>query len=151
MDNEQHTPPETDSSKEDLREAFEILKAQIPQQSEVQVQIPKSNSGNVSDHNHDIIKVYLDIQNEHLKQQKTVGLITALAVVAQLVAFNILIFLVVLLNFDFQTKSLLLEFMKYYIGAVIVEMLGLCYFIVRCVYTTNIEKIAEHIVKQKNK
>ena len=82
--------------------------------------------------------------------QKKIAIIIAVGVFLQIIAFNVIMFFVVLKDFDAAQYELMLDFLKYYIGAVVVELLGLCVFIVRSVYKTTIGQLAEHIIKQHN-
>ncbi len=132
-----------------LESLYDLLRSEIPDDLEVDVEEPKSALEKVNEHNKDIINTYLQGEIQHLQQQKAVAIIVSCIVGIQLIAFNVLIYFVVLDNFDFQTRTLLLEFMKYYVGAVILEMLGMCLIIIRSIYTMSIGKMAEHIIKGK--
>jgi len=88
-------------------------------------------------------------EQAHLKGQKTVSIIIAIVVGLQLIAFNVLIYIVSLGIYDPTRLELLLDFMKYYTGAVIVEMLGLCLVIVRGVFSMSLGKMVEHILRKK--
>ena len=133
----------------ELEAIYSLLVSKIPKERKVQVKETEDNSDKINGYNSKILEAYIDSENQHLEQQKPVAIIIAAVLGIQLVVFNILIYIVTLKDFDLQTRTLLLDFMKYYIGAVIVEMLGMCLIIVRGIYTLSIGKIAEHIVKKK--
>ena len=130
-------------------EIFSELENQIPSKSKVEVKGEKNGKNKIDDYNNDIIKMYLEGEHAHLKGQKPVSIIIAIAVLLQIIAFNVLIFIVSLRTFDSTKLELLLDFMKYYTGAVIVEMLGLCIIIVKGVFSMSLGKMVEHILKKK--
>ncbi|MBQ7327196.1 MAG: hypothetical protein IJW93_06970 [Clostridia bacterium] len=144
MPEKQEMPPA-----DGLQAIFRALEKQVPDKAKVEIQKEKPAVNKVSEYNKAIIETYLKSENTHLEQQKTVGIIIAVCVVLQLITFNVLIYLVTLGNYDLERTQALLDFMKYYTGAVIVEMLGLCLVVVNGVYSKSIEKMAGHILKKK--
>lgn len=134
----------------DLESVYQALEENVPSRFKIEVKKEKPATKKVSEYNKDIIETYLKGEDTHLKQQKPVGIIIAIAVGLQLIAFNVLIFTIVLQNYDIETLRILLDFMKYYTGAVIIEMLGMCWLVVKGVYSVSIGKMVEHILK-KNK
>ena len=133
----------------ELDDLYNLLFSKIPDELKVQVKETEDNADKINEYNNKILQAYIDSENQHLEQQKPVAIIIAVVLGIQLVLFNILIYIVTLKNLDIQTRTLLLDFLKYYIGAVIVEMLGMCLIIVRGIYTLSIGKMAEHIIKKK--
>ena len=117
--------------------------------AKIEIKKEKPAGNKVSEYNKSIIETYLKGELTHLEQQKPVGIIIAVSVGIQLIVFNVLIYLVTLKNYDIEKTKLMLDFMKYYIGAVIVEMIGLCWIVVKGVYSSSIEKMAEHILKKR--
>lgn len=132
-----------------LDDIFDLLVSKIPDEPKVQIKKTVNSADKVNEYNSAILAAYIKSEEQHLKQQKPVAIIIAVVLAIQLILFNILIYIVALRDFDIETRTLLLEFMKYYIGAVIVEMLSMCWIIVRGVYTLSIGKMAEHIIKKK--
>lgn len=132
-----------------LSEIFSELENQIPSQPKVEVKSEKSGKNKIDDYNTDIIKMYLMGEQTHLEGQKPVSIIIAIAVLLQIIAFNVLIYIVSLKTHDTTKLELLLDFMKYYTGAVIVEMLGLCLIVVKGVFPMSLGKMVEHILKKK--
>jgi hypothetical protein len=116
--------------------------------------LPKESQNSFRDkvngYNSRVLKQYIKTEEAHLIMQKKIAIIIAVGVFLQIIAFNVIMFFVVLKDFDAAQYELMLDFLKYYIGAVVVELLGLCAFIVRSVYKTTIGQLAEHIIKQHN-
>lgn len=135
---------------EDLNnELVKILQEALPQKSIIDIAKDTEDSKQkIDNYNEKIIETYRKSEEEHIKQQKPVGIIIAIVVGIQLIAFNVLIYIVVLRSYELETLNAILNFMKYYTGAVIVEMLGLCLVIVKGVFNTNIGKVIEHIFKK---
>lgn len=134
----------------DLDSIFQELKENIPEKSKIDVKTEKTRTKKIAKHNQAIIETYLNGEISHLQQQKPIAIIIALATLLQLIAFNVLIYLIILKFNDKATLSILLDFMKYYTGAVIIEMLGMCLIIVKGVYSISLNKMVEHILKSKN-
>ena len=132
---------------DELSKIFEALEDHLPRKNKIDVKKEKSGRKKVVEYNKELIDTYLASQLEHLKQQKWVGLIITVAVSIQLVAVNALIWRT-LDVMELEKMKLVLDFMKYYTGAVIVEMIGLCWIVVKGVYSKSIEKVVEHIVKK---
>ena len=85
------------------------------------------------------------IKEEGLRQQRqkpiTIAIIILLSV--QLILFNVLIFILVLngaKTIESEIFSHLLDFLKYYIGAVVVELLGLIATITANTFSSNLSK-----------
>lgn len=135
---------------EDLKnELVKTLQDTLPQKTIINIAKDTANSKQkIDNYNEKIIETYRKSEEAHLKQQKPVGIIIAIVVGIQLIAFNVLIYIVVLRSYELDTLTVILNFMKYYTGAVIVEMLGLCLVIVKGVFNTNIGKVIEHIFKK---
>ncbi len=137
---------------EDLKnELVKALQDTLPQKSIIDIAKDKDTANSkqkIDNYNEKIIETYNKSEEEHLKQQKPVGIIIAIVVGIQLIAFNVLIYIVVLRSYELEALNIILNFMKYYTGAVIVEMLGLCLVIVKGVFNTNIGKVIEHIFKK---
>ena len=149
MAEKQDSTVHTGQLNSELDELIDLLSSKIPDEPKVQIKRTVSNADKVNEYNNDILRAYIKSEEQHLKQQKPVAIIIAVVLGIQLVLFNVLIYLVALKDFDIETRTLLLNFMKYYIGAVIVEMLSMCWIVVRGVYTLSIGKMAEHIIKKK--
>lgn len=136
-------------SSDELRTIYEELDAQVPNDSIIDVTPQKPYVDKVEEYNRKLINAYIKGETFHLKGQKPVGIIIAIAVGLQLIAFNVLIYIVALSNYDFETLKIILDFMKYYVGAVVVEMLGLCLIVVRGVFSMSIGKVVKQILANK--
>lgn len=130
-----------------LQDIYTGLEKIVPETTKVSLQEDVSKVNKVKEYNA-IIHTYLKGEHAHLKWQKPVGVIIALAVGAQLLAFNVLIYFVVLRSYSIQELELILEFMKYYTGAVILEMLGMCLIVVKGVFSSSVGRMVEHILKK---
>lgn len=143
--------PLEDEYNDIFEDIYSELDTQIPSQQVLEVRSEKSKNNKIDDYNKDIIKKYLEGEDYHLRGQKPVSIIIAIAVVLQLIAFNVLIYIITLGTYDSYKLQLLLDFIKFYTGAVIVEMLGLCSVVVKGVFSMSLGKMVEHIIKRKNK
>lgn len=137
------------TSSDSLSGIYEAIEKKLPKKSKIEVEKEKTNKKKITEYNKAVIQTYLESEATHLEQQKPVGVIIAISVIIQLIAFNVLIYLVVLGSHDLEKTQILLDFMKYYIGAVIAEMLAMCWFVIRGIYSGSIKKMAEHILSKK--
>ncbi len=72
----------------------------------------------------------------------------------QLVSFNLIIILLVFFSFfisDVSDLSLLFDLLKYYIGATIVELISLIFFIAKATYSSDHVRMMEKLIEARNK
>ena len=105
-----------------------------------------------------LVNLYIDCEKERLIQQRPL-LISVIKLNQILIwLFNIVISIitisVIVLSFVQSDTSILkdlFDFLKYYVGAVVVELIGMLFFIVRGVFTSNYNKIIESVLKSESK
>lgn len=105
-----------------------------------------------------LVNLYIDCEKERLEQQKPL-LESVIKVNKTLIwLFNIVISIitisVIVLCFVQSDTSILeglFDFLKYYVGAVVVELIGMLFFIVRGVFSSNYNKIMENVLKPESK
>lgn len=91
-----------------------------------------------------VIRSYVDNEKQRVIRQKPLLIVITILASVQLVAFNVMIF--VILDFSFNTGNLeiinqMLNLFKYYIGATIVELIGLLVVITKGTFSSNHVKI----------
>lgn len=105
-----------------------------------------------------LINLYIDCEKERLEQQKPL-LEAIIRINSTLVwLFNIIIALITaavivlcFLRSDINVLGDLLNFLKYYVGAVVVELIGMLFFIVRGIFSSNYNKVIESVLKPESK
>lgn len=130
------------------------LKNNIPRSQTSDVPTPKSKEKEIDDANKAakaIIKSYEKSENNRLGQQKPILLGVTGALAVQLLFFNILMFIIVIKsfqNFQAESFSLLLEFLKYYIGAVVLELIGLMAVIIKSAFSQNPSQAIKKLIER---
>lgn len=101
-----------------------------------------------------IIDAYVKSENAKLAQQKPIAIFVLIIFTIQLFAFNGLMFFIVfrgLRNIEASNFLEIIDFLKYYVGAVVVELIALVTIIVKGSFTLKANSIVEQIMKRKNK
>lgn len=149
----------------ELSSALDNLSDEIPQQPNINIpqksisyqeEIDDINAKAESamvDSRAKLINLYIDCEKERLNQQKPL-LESVIKLTKTLIwLFNIVIGLitvaVIILCFVQSDTSILqnlFDFLKYYVGAVVIELIGMLIFIVKGVFSTNYNKIMESVL-----
>ena len=99
-----------------------------------------------------VVNSYVTNEEERTKRQKPL-LYAIVAITAfQLVSFNVIIACCVFLAFKNNDPTILtqlFEVMKYYIGATIVELIGMVWFITKGTFSTNHVKTMELMLRDE--
>lgn len=151
-------------------QAFEVLKAEVP--SDTSVDVPKAHASSeeiINDANERaetsltnarsaIVKHYIQCEQNRVEQQKPLLKATINLVTVQIWLFNIIIFLfsvvvvvISIVNNDIEPLLSLFDFLKYYVGAVLVELLGMLLLIAKSIFSSNYGKIMELMFKPRRK
>lgn len=104
-----------------------------------------------------IIKTYTEHEIARVKRQKWLLLVIVLLTAGQLIFFNYIIYLTI--TKSFQTAQLeainvdvidnLFTILKYYIGATIVELIGMVWFITKGTFSSDHVKTMQSVLKGK--
>lgn len=148
-DNSQNNDKEFD---EILNQLFQSmpnnLEVDIPDVEEVSVE--KIERINDSLQNQ-IIDSFVKGENQRLSLQKPISNWVFIIFSIQLLVFNFIIFYLIfrhMPNFNNKSFELLLGFLKYYIGAVVVEIVGFVSIVLKSTFSFNSKKIIENIFKK---
>lgn len=141
-----------------LEEATKSLENQVPPVQESKLPNEKNKAENIIKQANDrtqesILGFIAKSEDARLKRQNPVLYIVLFLVLLQLVVFNGLIIFVIytaLKNQTYGDLSLILEFLKYYIGAVLVEMIGMIVFITKSTFTSSTKEML-NVVKSWSK
>ena len=141
---------------ENIKKEFATaLKNNIPNSQTSDVPTPKSKEKEIDQANKAakaIIDSYEKSENNRLKQQRPILFCVIGVLAAQLLIFNTLMFFVAIKSFqNFQTEtfSLLLEFLKYYIGAVVLELIGLMAVIIKSAFSQNPSQAIKKLIERE--
>lgn len=96
-----------------------------------------------------VINMYAECETARLEQQKPLLDKINLFLGIQLVAFNVVILAIVafcLIKYDSSVLPNLFDFLKYYIGAVFVELVGMLWYITKVTFNSGYTKIVEGIL-----
>lgn len=137
----------------------EILNQLFPSvPSNIKINIPaikKTSDKEVEKFNEElkqpIIDSFIKGEDQRLSLQKPVSNWVFIIFSVQLLAFNFIIFYLIfkyLPGLNDISFSYLLDFLKYYIGAVIVEIIGFISIILKSTFSFNTKKIVENIFKK---
>lgn len=88
-------------------------------------------------------------EKARLSQQKPLLVTIGVCVGVQLLLFNVVIILLIIQWWGTENATIvteLLEFLKYYIGAVVVELIGMIVFITKSTFTSYAGKMIEKLV-----
>lgn len=155
---ELESPPSDNLFHGILKEATKSLENQVPNVQESKLPNEKNKAENIIKQANDrtqesILGFIAKSEDARLKRQNPVLYIVLLLVLLQLVVFNGLIIFVIytaLKNQTYGDLSLILEFLKYYIGAVLVEMIGMIVFITKSTFTSSTKEML-NVVKSWSK
>ena len=138
--------------------AFDLLKSKLPKivpdnlqlavqntpsQDEVKTIIDDANAKAVdilNDAKLAIIKSYAKNEKERAERQKPLLWIVVGLTALQLIAFNVIIAMIACAAFKTENSEIILqlfEILKYYIGATVVELIGMVWFITRDTFSSN--------------
>lgn len=161
-----HTPetPPADvpgcSDDNNLDSLLESLNSHLPETPQIDMPVLTATPSEekVSDANSKledaIANAFSKSEAERMEQQKPL-LISIIALVAiQLLAFNYIIHLLVskiITSTDTALITALLDFLKYYIGAVIVELVGLVVLVANTTFSMHPSKMLESIIQNRKK
>lgn len=151
-----------DESKESMNDAnakaFDLLKSKLPavvpgnlqlavqntpSQDDVKTIIDSANARAVdilNDAKLAIIKSYAKNEKERAERQKPLLWVIVGLTALQLIAFNAIIAMIAFAAFKTENSEIVLhlfEILKYYIGATVVELIGLVWFITRDTFSSN--------------
>ena len=101
-----------------------------------------------------IVDAFVASEEQKTSRQKPIANYVLIIFAMQLIAFNLIMFFIVYKTINhFETHNFLeiIEFLKYYVGAVVVELIALVTIIVKGSFTLKSNSIVEQIVKRKNK
>ncbi|MGM9669583.1 MAG: hypothetical protein ACI3VZ_07495 [Faecousia sp.] len=154
------TGTEQGASTDPIGELLEPLIDQIPQDTYIDIPATETATSEeiVSDANakleDSLLKIFKKSEDTRLEQQKPLLIAIIVLVAIQLVAFNVIIWMLVsniLGQKDPQLIMALLEFLKYYIGAVIVELIGLVVLVAQTTFSMHPTKMLEKFIQSRNK
>jgi hypothetical protein len=166
------TPPDGTTSVEYVLDSYKAeMKNDVPEVPNVK--IPQSETppeGIITDANTTaldplvvaqgkIVDQYIKFEETRLTLQKplqtnvielTKLLIWLFNIVIGAITFAVLIFCFVQAAYSTQILDMYFEFLRYYIGAVLLELLGLLAFIIKSVFASNYSKVIDSIFKPKS-
>lgn len=152
-------------------EAFDLLKSKLPaivpdnlqlsvqntpSQDEVKTIIDDANAKAVdilNDAKLAIIKSYAKNEKERAERQKPLLWIVVGLTALQLIAFNFIIAMIACAAFKTKYSEVILqlfEILKYYIGATVVELIGMVWFITRDTFSSNHIKMMKLMFSDKS-
>ncbi len=100
----------------------------------------------------ELLKIYAEEEKLRQKRQKPIMISVMVLLFVQLVCFNVLMFILVLdsaKTIEIEVFRLLLDFLKYYIGAVVVELIGLIVTITANTFSSHLSKNISKILFDK--
>lgn len=136
-------------------DVFGLLRQDVP--SEVRSQLPVAQ-GSVADKiaqanqaSKDLmVDAYAKVINQQMELQRPLSIGVIILFGLQLLALNaVILVLIYICHDDIQELTLLFDFLKYYIGAVVVELLGLVTIIVKSTFSSKLPQIVENIFGSK--
>lgn len=157
-DDKKKTGTEQGSGSDPIGELLEPLIGQIPQDTYIDIPATATATSEeiVSDANSkledSLLKIFKKSEEIRLEQQKPLLIAIIVLVAIQLIAFNVIIWLLVsniLEQKEPQLITALLDFLKYYIGAVIVELIGLVVLVAQTTFSMHPTKMLERVIQNK--
>lgn len=130
------------------------LDGKFPEELDIQLENIRPGEDVVKEHNKmmdNIIQSYIKSENQHITLQRPVAIFLGILLLIQLLAFNTLVYFILISRSDLEYLTLVLDFLKYYISVVIVEILGMCLIVVKNIYKLSIGKMTEKIINDRNK
>lgn len=141
---------------QELNEILNQLSQSIPNNIKVNIPDIKEKSDKKVEKFNDelknqVIESFVKGENQRLSLQKPISNWVFIIFSVQLVIFNFIIFYLILKylpNLNENSLKLLLDFLKYYIGAVVVEIIGFISIVLKSTFSFNTKKIVESIFKK---
>lgn len=130
------------------------LDGKFPEELDIQLENIRPGEDVVKEHNkmmNNIIQSYINSEDQHITLQRPVAIFLGILLLIQLLAFNTLVYFILISRSDLEYLTLVLDFLKYYISVVIVEILGMCLIVVKNIYKLSIGKMTEKIINDRNK
>lgn len=134
-----------------------ILQKRIEYDEEIDGVNAKAESAMV-DSRAKLVNLYIACEQQRLSQQEPLLKLVISLNKTLIWLFNIVIGVVTLavlalcfIRSDTNILDSLFDFLKYYIGAVVVELIGMLFFIVRGVFSSNFNKIMENVLNPDSK
>ncbi len=115
------------------------------------VELPKDTTSKKEDPNSKILSIndqYSLNENQKRKHRKAILIIVTIFISVQLVFFNVVVGFMLssitienpmFKNINSETTELILDFLKYYVSATIVELLGMLLFIIKNVFDSSLK------------
>lgn len=138
-------------------EVLELFKQSFPHKVKTKLPVLKdSPEDKVNKANQEaqdkLISAYTQVINQQLTLQRPLSAWIIVLFGLQLLILNgIIVFLIVICMKNDTTLPILLEFLKYYIGAVVVELLGLVAIIIKSTFNSSLPKIIEKVISSNKK
>lgn len=148
-------PPKQSDFKEEI---IKELLGEIPDTIKIDIPREISAEGKIDSFNEvagqALVDAYTKSEEFRLGRQKPIMISVLIVLSVQLVAFNTLIFILLfksipIVSVQHQLFVELLDFLKYYIGAVIVELIGLMIIITKNTFSIHLDKTIEKLVSMK--
>ena len=138
-------------------EVLELFKESIPDKVKTKLPVAKASSEDkvtrANEESQDkLIAAYTQVVKQQLKLQRPLSAwIIALFGIQPLILNGIIVFLIVVCMKSETLMPLLFEFLRYYIGAVVVELLGLVAIIIKSTFSSSLPKIVEKMFSSNRK
>lgn len=138
-------------------EVLELFKESFPYRVKTKLPVIKdSPEDKVNKANQEaqdkLIDAYAQVINQQLILQRPLSAWIIVLFGLQLLILNgIIVFLIVICMKNDATLPILLDFLKYYIGAVVVELLGLVAIIIKSTFSSSLPKIIEKVISSNKK
>lgn len=152
-DKEKESKRIADELKEDIPSDPTVKIPNHPKDSDGKEKKETSAAAKVDDANAKTKNTLLGLLNQseeaRLSQQKPLLVTIVVCVGAQLLLFNVVIILLIVQWWGTENATIvtgLLEFLKYYIGAVVVELIGMIVFITKSTFTSYAGKMIEKLI-----
>lgn len=149
--------PQTTDPLQKYNLVFERLKQRIPKsvESDLPKQRPSSNK-TIQEINENALSILMGVlsssEEARIKQQKPLQISLLVFVGIQLIFFNGIICALVVYFFRLNDQSIIghiLDFLKYYVGAVLVELIGMIMFITKSTFTSPAQDIIKGFFSRK--
>lgn len=138
-------------------EALELFKKSFPDRVKTKLPVLKNspeakvNQANL-EAQEQLVNAYTNVINHQLTLQRPLSAwIIALLGLQLFILNGIIVFLIVICMKSETMLPVLLEFLKYYIGAVVVELLGLVAIIIKSTFSSSLPKIIEKVLSSNKK
>lgn len=162
-ENDEVVGSEFEKFKEELVAAFpKELSVNIPEED-----VPSKNKiadanikaeGTLFDARLKLTNLYIECEQKRLEQQKPLLDAVVQLTKIQLICFNavisvltIVLAIISFIKMDLELWQAMLDFLKYYIGAVVVELVGMLFFIAKSTFSSNYSKIMQNVLEPNSK